>query len=225
MTRAIVRGSLLATSAAFVLLATPARAQVEVTARGSTLGLGVDVGFRLAPQLGLRVGGNMLSFTRNEEVEGIPYRLRPDLESFTGTVDLYPFGSVLHLSGGLVMNRNAARADATIGSSITIGSQTYSNTEVQALGARLDWDKEVVPYAGIGFATGGRVGIAFEVGVMFSGTPEVALSGTTSLTGAQKTAFDQAVEDEEAEVRAWIDDNERFTKYYPVAALGLRFRF
>lgn len=204
---------------------TDALAQVTVGVRGSTLGAGVEVAIRPARMLGLRATGNLLTFTREEEVEGIPYELEPRLRSGGANLDFYPFGKVLYLTGGLLLNANEASAEAIIGQTITIGNRTYSNTEIQALRGDLEWSRSVAPHAGLGFETGGRVGIAFEAGVVFSGTPTVRLSGTTTLTGPERQLFDEAVAQEEAEVRAWIDDNRRWTKYYPVAALGLRIRF
>lgn len=218
--RSIFAGALMVGAATSPLLA-----QIELGVRGSTLGIGVDVGYRLAPQLAVRIGGNLLSATREEEVEGISYELKPDLRSFSGVVDLYPFGKVLHLTGGLVKNDNSAAAVAVIGSTITLGNRTYTNTQIQSLRGDLEWSKSMAPYLGIGLTSGGQVGIAFEAGVMFTGTPTVALTGVTTLTGQEKTEFDAAVVAEEAEIRGWIDENERFTKYYPVVALGIRVRF
>jgi hypothetical protein len=202
----------------------PAGAQVEIGVRGSTLGAGAEVSYRLAPRLALRATGNILSLTRDEEVEGISYELRPRLRSAGAQADLYPFGRVLYLTGGLVLNKNKATAEAVIGQTITIGNRTYTNTEIQSLRGDLEWERALAPYAGLGFSTGGRVGFGLEIGVVFSGTPTVTLSGETTLTGAERQAFDTAVAQEEAEVRVWIDDNRRWTKYYPVVAAGLRIR-
>lgn len=205
--------------------ATPAQAQFSVGIRGSTLGIGIDAGYRVTSRLGFRVGGNAFSFTRDEEIEGIDYELRPDLKSFAGLVDFYPFGSVLHFTGGMLLNKNTASAVATNPGTMEIGTRTYSSSEIQELRGDLEWSKSSAPYLGLGFHSGGMVGIAFEAGIAFSGTPTVMLSGTSSFSGAQLTEFNQAIADEEAEIRSWIDDNERFTKYYPVAALGVRIRF
>lgn len=210
---------------AMILLATPARAQFSVGIRGSTLGIGVDAGYRLNSRLGVRVGGNALSLTRDEEIEGIEYELKPDLKSFSGLVDFYPFGKVLHFSGGMLLNENTASAVATNTGTIEIGSRTYNSSEIQELRGDLEWSKSSAPYLGFGLNSGGGIGIAFEAGIVFSGTPTIMLSGTSSFTGQQKTEFDQAIAEEEAEVRSWIDENERFTKYYPVVALGIRVRF
>ncbi len=216
---------LAAFSSILTVTATPLVAQAELGVRASTLGIGVELGYRLAPRIGVRAGGNLFSITRDEEIEGIDYKLTPDLKSFSGVADLYPFGGGFHLTGGLVLNQNTARAVAVIGPTIELGGRTYTNTQIQSLRGDMDWSKSVAPYLGLGVASGGRVGIAFEAGVVFSGTPTVGLTAVTSLTGPEKAQFDQAVLDEEAEIRAWIDEHERFTKYYPVLALGIRVKF
>ena len=222
-----IRPAILALSIALgtVASSSTAGAQVAVGIRGSTLGAGAEVSIRPARMLGVRATGNFLTFTREEEVEGIPYELEPRLRSGGANLDFYPFGKVLYLTGGLLLNANEASAEAIIGPTITIGNRTYSNTEIQSLRGELEWTRSVAPHAGLGLETGGRVGIAFEAGVVFSGTPTVRLSGTTTLTGQERQFFDEAVAQEEAQVRAWIDDNRRWTKYHPVAALGLRIRF
>lgn len=222
-----IRPTILALSIALGTTASSstADAQVAVGIRGSTLGAGVEVSLRPTAMIGLRATGNFLTFTREEEVEGIPYELEPRLRSGGVNADFYPFGKVLFLSGGLLLNGNEASAEAIIGESITIGNRTYSNTEIQALRGDLEWSRSLAPYVGLGLESGGRVGIVFEAGVAFTGTPTVSLSGTTTLTGPERQFFDEAVVQEEAEVRAWIEDNSRWTKYHPVVALGLRIRF
>lgn len=205
--------------------AAPASAQVTVGLRASTLGAGAEVIIRPTRALALRGTGNLLSFTREEEVEGIRYDLEPRLRSFGASADFYPFGSVLYLSGGVLLNDNTASAVAVNDGTITIGNQTYTSDQIQELRGDLEWDRTLAPWAGFGLATGGRIGIAFEAGIVFSGTPIVTLSGTTSLTGPERQEFDDAVAAEQAEVRAWIDDNSRWTKYYPVVAFGIRVAF
>lgn len=202
-----------------------AAAQTEIGVRASSLGLGAEVGARPSSRLGLRLALYRLKLSSEEEVEGIPYELTPRLSSITATVDFYPFGKVLFLSGGVIQNDNAVTADAIIGSSITIGSRTYSSAEVQALGGRMDWTRAVAPWVGLGLTSGGRVGVVFEAGVAFTGVPRVSLAGITTLTGPEQAAFIAAMEQEEAEIRAWLDENKRWTRYYPVVSLGLRVRF
>lgn len=199
-------------------------AQTEIGGRASTLGLGAEVGVRPSSRIGLRLALYRLNVTREEEVEGIPYELTPRFSSITATADFYPFGKVLFLSGGVIQNDNAVTADAIIGSSITIGNRTYSNAEVQALGGRVDWTRAVAPWVGLGLTTGGRVGIVFEAGVAFTGVPRVSLAGITTLTGAERAAFLAAMEEEEDEIRAWLDEHKQWTRYYPVVSLGLRLR-
>lgn len=213
-------------AALLLALAPPAaRAQVAVGVRASTLGVGVEAGYRLTGALALRATATAFSMTREEEVEGVPYELTPRLRAAAAVLDLFPFGAVFHLTGGVVANGNSAEAEAIIGQTITIGNRTYTNTQLQSLRADLDWTRPLAPYLGLGVASGGRVGIIFEAGVVLSGTPEVVLSGETTLTGAERADFDQAVADEEAEIRQWIEDHRRWTRYYPVVALGVRIRF
>ena len=64
---------------------------------------------------------------------------------------------------------------------------------------------DVAPYAGIGFDFGllGKVGLNLDLGVMFQGDPQVALSSNGAL--ANDPAFQQALEDERVELEEDVD--------------------
>ena len=72
---------------------------MSVGVRASTLGIGVDVGYRLTSRLGVRAGGNAFSFTREEEIEGINY-FDMDREPYVGneTIVLFDDGNQVMVS-------------------------------------------------------------------------------------------------------------------------------
>jgi hypothetical protein len=82
---------------------------------------------------------------------------------------------------------------------------------------------DIAPYVGLGFAGSGKVAFLFDIGVAFSGTPRATLVGNSTLTGAEKAAFDANIELEQMELQAEIDDRE-YLKYHPVISIGLRIR-
>jgi len=206
-------------------LALPATltAQFGVAARGSTLGLGVEVSYRASKNFGVRAGGNYFEFTKDVSEEEIDYAATPHFENGTAILDLYPLGGSFHLSGGLLLNHNKGTLDAHLNQNIEIGGQTYTPQQVGSLVGTVDF-KKTAGYLGLGFAGNGRVSVLFDLGVGFTGTPRVDLVGTTNLTGQAKTEFDNNVAEEEAELRAKIDDKS-YLKYHPVLSLGVKVRF
>ena len=209
--------------AAGILLPAGLVAQFGIAVRGSTLGIGLEASYRINRMIGVRGGGNYFEFSRDATIEEIDYTARPHFENGTVMLDLFPMGGAFHISGGLLLNRNEGVLDARLNQNIDIAGQTYTPDQIGSLTATVDF-KKTAPYLGIGFAGQGRVAFLFDLGVGFTGTPRVNLVGTTPLTGAEKAEFDARVAQEEAEIRADIEDKS-YLKYHPVVAVGVKIRF
>lgn len=205
-------------------MAPVASAQVGLSIRAGTLGVGGELSLRPNRYVGIRVGGNYLTFTRSATVDGIAYDLTPKLQSGSGILDLHPFGSAFHLSGGLIRNSNQGTVVARLTGPITIGPQTYQPSDVGSLTGLVSYARRYAPYAGLGFSGRGRVSFLFDLGLVFSGFPQVSLAGTTNLTGQAKAIFDQNVIQERQDIQADIESRQ-YLKYHPVVSLGLRVGF
>jgi hypothetical protein len=199
-------------------------AQVGIAVRASTLGVGGELSIRPSRYLGLRLGGNYLTFTRSATIEGIAYDVTPKLQSGMAIAELHPFGNAFHLAGGIVWNSNQGTVAARLDRPITIGGQTYDPSMVGSLTGLVNYQDRYAPYAGIGFGGRSRVSLLFDLGVVFSGYPRVALTGSSNLTGQAKVVFDQNVEQEVATIQTDIQSRS-YLKYHPVVSLGLRVGF
>jgi hypothetical protein len=200
-----------------------AQGQVALAARASSLGLGAELSFRAARNIGIRLGGNYLEFSRDATVEDIDYHLTPHFENGTAILDLHPFGGSFHLSGGLLLNYNEGEMVATLNHDLVIGGTTYTPQEIGSLTGTVTFRK-TAPYLGLGFAGRSRIAFLFDLGVGFTGTPQVDLVVDTNLTGQAKAEFDANVEQERAEVQAEINKH-RVLRYHPVVSLGIKFGF
>lgn len=214
-------------AALLAVLTVPASAQrLAVGAKASTLGLGVEAGLGLTRNLAVRGTFTTYSLDRDEDIEGIEYSLAGRVQGAGVLVDLHPFGGALRLTGGMLRNGNRATLDAVLpaGGTVTIDGQTYSTADVQSITGRIA-PKEWAPYAGIGFNSalvgGGRISLAFDVGLAFQGRPEASLTGQTTLTGPARDQFDAALAGEAAEIQAEIDDLPSGGKIWPVVSVGL----
>lgn len=218
------RLALRAGALALALLApTTLNAQFGIAARASTLGFGGEISYRINRIVGLRVGGNYFTLSRDATIKDIDYHLTPRLENGTAILDLYPMGGALHLSGGLLFNRNDGRMVATLNHNVDIGGNTYAPSQIGSLIGTVDFRK-TAPYVGIGLAGRGTIAVLLDLGVGLTGTPRVDLVGVTPLTGSQKAQFDADVAQELAQVRAEID-GKSYLKFHPVISLGLKIGF
>ena len=198
-------------------------AQVGLAVRASTLGIGGELSFRAARNIGIRLGGNYLQFSRDATIKDIDYHLTPHFENGTAILDFHPFGGSFHLSGGLLLNYNSGEMVATLAHDIQIGDNTYTPQQVGSLTGTVNF-KKTAPYLGVGFAGRSRVAILFDLGVGFTGRPEVELVGETNLTGAAKDEFDANVVKEQQEAQAEIT-KRKYLRYHPVVSLGVKVSF
>ena len=206
-----------------LLLPNAAEAQIGLAARASTLGLGVELSYRMNRSVGLRIGGNYLQFSRDATIENIDYHVTPHFESGAATLDVYPFGGAFHISGGLLLNRNEGTMVARLNQNIEIGGTSYTPDQIGSLTGTVDFRK-TAPYVGVGLAGQGRIALLLDVGVGMTGTPRVDLIGQTPLTGAAKAQFDANVAQELAQVRAEID-GKSYLKFHPVVSVGVKIGF
>ncbi|MHB1329591.1 MAG: hypothetical protein ACYC2K_15445 [Gemmatimonadales bacterium] len=220
----MIKPSIVGTLALGALLAvTPLSAQTGLAVRAGTLGLGGELSFRATRSVSIRLGGNAFSLNRDVTVDDIDYEVEPKLKSATALIDLHPLGGSFRISGGVVWSDNQADVEARLNGPITIGTTTYTPDQVGSLTGGVAYDKSLAPYLGIGIGGGGKISLLFDAGIIFSGHPTVALSGTTTLTGPARDVFNQNVEQEVADFQAEIDDKS-YLQFYPVVSLGLRIR-
>lgn len=203
---------------------TAASAQVGISIRAGTLGAGGELSIRPSRYLGLRLGGNYLTFKRSATIQGIDYDITPKFESGTAIVELHPFGGSFHLAGGMMWNANQGTVSARLGGPITVGSQTYQPADIGSLRGLVNYQKKYVPYAGLGFSGRSRISFLLDLGLVFSGYPTVSLTGTTNLTGPAQAIFDQNVRQEVQNIQDDITSRS-YLKYHPVVSMGLRVGF
>jgi hypothetical protein len=193
---------------------------VAVAGRASTLGVGPEVTARLSDRVNLRVGVNLIDYSRsvtqddNDEFD-VDVRFR----SVSGILDFHPTGGGFRLSGGALGNGNKADFVArAAGASYEIGNNRYGVPDVGALiGSATVAD--VAGYAGVGWGNpvgkDKRVGVFIDLGVLFQGAPEVTLGATGPIAGNPAFQQDLALEEQE------LNDEVRRFRYYPVISLGV----
>lgn len=199
-------------------------------------GIGLDLSYRYSDSLRVRAGYHFYDLDVDTDAEDnngvqddeLKYSSELQLSNLGLLADWYPWGGVFRITGGAVANQNdyVVRATCENPSGCEVGSSTFSRTELGTITTKIEVE-DFGPYLGIGWdraldATK-RWTISFDIGAFYQGSPKVEMTSDGScvnsvLTGAACSA---ALEDEERELE---DELESF-KYYPVASIGIGYRF
>jgi hypothetical protein len=221
-----MKKSLLAVGLAGVVLTAPALAQTGVSLSAGTTGLGLHASLPLHERLQARIGVNGLTYSYDTSTTDLDYEFDLRLRTADLLLDWHPRDTSFRITGGVIYNDN--RIDGTARpnnqGTYTIGGTTYSVADFGTIVGDMSFRK-TAPYLGIGWDNArpdSKWSITADLGVMFQGTPRTTLA-TTGCT-APAPLCDQFARDVEAE-RVRLQDKADSYKYYPVARIGLMYRF
>ncbi|HCF25945.1 MAG TPA: hypothetical protein DEV81_01685 [Cyanobacteria bacterium UBA11049] len=197
----------------------------SIGGRVSTLGFGIEGTKQFTPNFNGRLGVNYFGLGLNEEESDIKYDANLNLFSIAALGDWYPWKSNgFHLTAGVVYNDNNAdgTGEMTGSQTFNIGNRTFTVSEVQKLKAKVKYSSSIAPYIGIGYGNPVRKGSQFsfsiDLGVMFTGSPDVDLSSPNEGNFPQLA---DAIRREEDQLK---DDLDKFS-VYPVLSLGVSYQF
>lgn len=199
-----------------LLAAGPAAAEdFALGLKAGTTGLGLEATWRATDSINVRTGYYAFDYGTDLEEEGIEYDGDLKLRNLGLFADWHPFQGRFRLSAGGVQTGNEFRGSAD--GELDVGDNTYD----ARVDAKVGW-RGFAPYLGIGFgnAVRSRWTFSLDLGVMFTGSPSVRLTGTAS-DPALEPLFREDLAREEANLRDELSD----AKYYPVIALGAAYRF
>ncbi len=187
-----------------------------------TQGANVELGYQLNDTWGLRWSTNYFRFGHSPKIDDVTYHGVANLFSTGLLGDFYfsPTGG-FRLTGGLYYNENKAKVNARPTGNVNFNGTTYTPTQVGALSGRLHYRKWA-PYAGFGYSSNHNQpgwGFTGDLGVMFQGTPRVNLASTGTANALAGYSANLARERDD------LRDDADWTKYYPVARVGLVYRF
>jgi hypothetical protein len=207
---------------ALLVSATNAHAGTGISARVGTLGLGLDLTQSLVPMVNARLGFSYFTYTYSTTTDGIDYDYDLNLGSGQLLLDFHPVPLMgFRVSGGALINGNNLDMTSDLPDiEVQIGDETYTASDVGELTGEIDLNT-FAPYIGIGWgnAASSRISINTDLGVVFQGSPSVALNADGPL--ANEAAFQEQLELE----RQSIEDDLDIYKYYPVASIGIGIKF
>lgn len=198
-----------------------------VGVHAGTSGYGASATLGLTDNLNARLMYNHLEFGYDTDIDDFEYDLDLELSSFDLLLDWHVFGGSFRVTGGLIGNNNELTGNAVPRTSGTVkfGDQTFNVNDIERVDAKVEFD-DFVPYVGIGWGNslkGGKWTVTTDLGVMFQGSPDATISARASGTAPAglQGMLDAAAAQEARDVQ---DDIKDF-RYYPVARVGITYRF
>ena len=201
----------------------------SLSGKASSLGYSLELGHSISRSnhLNGRVATYLFNYSDTVTESGIDYDISVNLRSAGLLLDWHPGGSDFRFTVGGYYNGNEGDLEArSISGTFDINGTLYNVSDVGSLRGDLAYGSSA-PYLGIGWgniATGQRGwGMAWDLGVLYQGEPDVGLNATCSpsLSSAQCATLTSDVEAESRALRADIEQN----KWYPVLSLGVLYRF
>ena len=198
-------------------------ADVAVTGKIGTLGLGGGVTKNIVPQINGRLSINWFSYNYSTTASDVAYNFKLKLLTVGALADWHPGDSGFRVTGGIYFNNNQISGTARLvaGTTVNIGGIDHPVSDLGVLTAGIDFNT-LAPYIGIGWGNplrqDSRWTFAFDLGLLYQGSPKVNLTATNP--GAL-AALDTDLVTEEANVSQAL----RSFKYYPVISLGISYNF
>jgi hypothetical protein len=211
--------------AALLGSATAQAADVGIYGTAGTIGLGGGIAANFNDHLGARLGYTTYEYDVDDvEKSDLTFNGTADLGGAHALLDWYPFGGGFRISAGMMENAEVRARAVPVGNTFTFDGVTYSTEDVGHATGTAEFDS-TSPYVGLGFGRAlsrdGRFALTLDLGVAFTGTPDVKLDVTCAADfQAVCTQLAADVAGEEAELEEEAEDY----KYWPVLNLGLSFR-
>jgi len=185
-----------------------------IAAKVGTLGLGVEATTNIVPLFAnVRLQANGFNYNTTITDTNVTYDAKLKLATVGLLADIYPFAGKFRVTGGAYYNGNKLTMNARSLGNVVIGGTTYTSPVVTST---VDFNK-FSPYVGIGWgdaiSSGSPIGFSFELGAMYMGKPK------TSIVAPGVSAADIAIE------KRQLDNALKNMQFYPVASIGVNFKF
>jgi len=197
---------------------------LAVAVKAGTLGVGVEATTNIVPLfINARLQGNGFNYNTTITDTNVTYDAKLKLATVGLLADIYPFAGKFRITGGAYYNGNKLTMTGrpTAASKFTFNNTSYTAAQVGSVTSTVDFNK-FAPYLGIGWgdaiSSGSPIGFSFELGALYMGKPNTSITAT----GAAATpalASDIAVE------KRKLDNSLKKMQFYPVASIGVNFKF
>jgi hypothetical protein len=194
-----------------------------------TTGLGAAVNIPVLPILGVRIGYSGFAYHHDIDQTDVNYAGRLHFSEASGLLDWYVLAGGFRLTAGVYggntrLDVNGRPHDGTY----TIDGATYNTAQVGTFSGQLKFGNSVKPYVGLGWGNpfrGGPLTFTVDLGAIYGGTPSVSLTAHCGVAAPPGTSACTQLQNSVAGERAQLASDVTIAKWYPVANLGVSFRF
>ena len=196
-----------------------------IALKAGTDGAGLEFQYAIGDHFGARLQFDYGVIPHSLHETSVDYDARLRFANALGLVDWHPLGGVWRVSGGMVYNLNTYDLSARPSSgTFTINGNTYPASEI-GLRGRLNFSR-AIPYLGTGWGTSphghGLFG-SVDLGLQYQ-NHHVSLVGTCG-PAIQGTATCSQLATDVATEQARLQDKTSSLKFWPVAQVGIGWRF
>jgi hypothetical protein len=204
--------------------AAPQTNPTAVSLDAGTLGFGASIWHSFSETFSINGGYNWFDYSKDVTTSDVNYNGKLQLSNFPLMLNWHPKGGTFRLVGGLVIadNKVDVVGQPAANSTYEINGSTYTAAQVGTLKGTGDFGNAVAPYLGLGWTThrtSRGLGFFADLGLMFSGSPEVKLSASGPIS--TDATFQSNLAQEVRKLNDEVDE----AKVYPVIRLGLMYRF
>jgi hypothetical protein len=210
---------------------------IAVGFKADTLGAGIEIATPVSRTFNLRSSYNFFAFNDGFNVDGINYNARLHLKSSETIIDWFPHGTLIHVSPGILWQKNAMTAPVSVppGQTFKLGSQSFLNSIDDPItgNSTATYSHSFSPLILVGLdniipRSGRRLSFPFEIGVAFTGSPQLNLnlSGTICTTDgcvnlSQNTDAQNSLKQEIKNL------NKNLSSYpvFPIVSMGVGYHF
>jgi hypothetical protein len=183
----------------------------------STLGAGVEAGYRLNESWQVRAGVNGLStnFVYHDKDSDLHSRLT--LLNGGVTVDYFPFAGDFYLSGGARLSANKIEGKVrNLHGKLKNGADVTVDDPLTSFSVK---QNVIQPYIGTGYSVKIKQGVSlnFDLGALYAGTPDLDVNSRAYRLGFSRKDIRREIERAQNRIAPF--------KVYPVATVGLKFEF
>jgi hypothetical protein len=187
-----------------------------LTPNVSTLGAGVEAGYRWNPYWGARIGinGGAFDYTYHDNKSDLVNHVA--LFNAGAMADYYPFAGDFRVSAGVRLSANKVEGKMMNLKKTGKNFEIYIDDPLTNYTVR---QNAIQPYLGVGYAVEikERLSLSFDFGALYAGKPSLSVRSRAEQFGFTPKQIHDEIERQRDRIAPF--------QVYPVAQIGLTFRF
>lgn len=192
----------------------------SITAGVGSTGWEVGGVYAPHPMFSGRLTATTLDYSHNVSADSIRYSGKLKFSSGQAGIQFHPLANGWNLEGGVIFGDRKLDLRAAPTGNVTINGKTYTPSQVGVLTGKADLG-DAAPFLAVGYddtaTRSNALGIRAVLGVAFTDKPKVSLN----YSGASDPNLSADIEQSRQKLQNKVKD----FRYYPIASIGLSYRF